>query len=86
MAEFVVEGCFVIKGRGPCITRGSAAGKAARDRGERFSTGQEIRCGDLTATIVGIESFLVPTAPQQGLLLRGVEYDDLAVGQVWVDA
>lgn len=87
MTEFIVEDVFRITGRGPVITRSRLASKEALQAGELFTTGQTIHCGELEAIVAGIERFpgFSQDAQLQGaLLLRGVELEQLEVGQVWV--
>lgn len=83
MIAFTVQDVFVIRGRGPVVTRSEQSAKEARDHRDLFRTGDVVECGDLVATITGIESWAVPNAPQQAFLLRGVEREQLAAGQTW---
>lgn len=89
--EFIVEGIFVVTGRGPCVTRSLEAAKRwpsgeLHGPGEPgcFNAGDQIECGELRATIQGLEYFAIPgPQPQQSMLLSGVEREQLEVGQVW---
>lgn len=88
VSTFRVEDKVQITGRGPAITRSQERSKEAWKRGERFKLGATVRCGALTATVGGIERFCVPEghpAHNDGaLLLKGIDFDDLEVGQLWV--
>lgn len=83
MTEFVCEEVFEVSARGPVMTRSSDVAREARDRGELFKPGDWVLCNGMRARVTGIESFLVPGAPQQGLMLD-IDPDLLEPGQVWV--
>ncbi len=89
--ELVVEEIFVIKGRGPVITRSKEEAKKW-PLGEHggpggpgcFKVGDQLECGELRAKVNGLEYFCIPgPQPQQSMLLSGVEREQLEVGQVW---
>lgn len=83
--EFTVEDIFVIKDRGPVITRSRKRQQwPGRDEPGSFNTGDWIECGSLRVQITGLEYHCIPgPLPQQGMLLRGVEREQLEVGQTW---
>lgn len=85
-AQFFVEDCVEIKGRGPTITRSREASKAAHAAGSMFICGDRVTCGLLEAEVVGIEHYAcmgLTGELQLAMLLRGVDLDDIKVGQVW---
>ncbi len=90
-ASFTVEGVVEILFRGPAITLGDEAARAARDAGERFTAGDVVVCrsAELRARVVGVEHYAIPNAPDGSLLLSGLSMDEdisvdqLVVGQVW---
>lgn len=86
MTGFTVENALNITGRGPLIVSSRDEALQRLEAGEIFETGQVIHCGDLVARITGIEYFPVVDTkqqPQQSMLVRGVELEQLEIGQVW---
>lgn len=77
-AAFVVEATYIVRGRGPVIT---CSREAAPPAGT-FHAGDTVVCGPLIAAVRGVEHFLVPGAPDQGLLLD-IDPQLLTTGQVW---
>jgi hypothetical protein len=83
-ATFTVEAKSQLASRpGVLVLRRREAARLARRRRERWSVGDTAVCGDFTAIVLGIERFAIRGAADDALLLGGMPWDLIEVGQVW---